>query len=130
MNHWVYLEFVLVCFCACTSVLCFLRIIFLRIKLVPLRSNFQGRLWLVDPEAYKTIYPMLGFRRVWSINPFKDYIVAKGVNADAELVELEKKINAPVKYGLLTALWIPGGFFTAVVIMFIFDAFLKNLNQH
>jgi len=51
--------------------------------------------------------------------------VEKGTNADPELSRLEKKINAPVQYGLITVLLIPIGVIAAVAVIFIFDHFVK-----
>jgi hypothetical protein len=125
MNYWSYLEMGLVLLCLGTLVFCFARISLLVLKVFALSLKFQNRLGVVDPTAYKSLSPFI-------IHPFwvKNYIVKKDVDADPELLELERKINAPVKYGLLTVLLMFGGFIDAGTIMFIFDAFLKNLNRH
>lgn len=126
MKYLTCLEMVMVLMCLGSSMFCFGRISLLIIQNGLLAMKFGNRLAIVDSTSFKSVFPFFGKTSPWRM---KKYIAEKGQEIDPELLDLYKKINSPVKYGLLTVLMIPGGVIFAGAIMLIFDAYLKNLNR-
>lgn len=121
-------EIILVLLCIVVTITSFIRLIVLGWKVNGFARSFRERIAVIDPEGYKSIFTFWGVPYYGSNQAFliKKYIAEKGNNADSELSALEKKINAPVNFGLLTVLLIPGGFISAVAVVYLFEIFHKT----
>jgi hypothetical protein len=105
-----------------TTFICTVRLFLLVWKYFWLSKRFKDHLNHIDPIAYLSIYtfqgrPSRSISQIWAI---KNYLAEKGKDADPELLELRKRLDSPVKWGLLTVLMIPGGIIFAGVIMTFF----------
>ncbi len=122
------LELSLVLACLLTSVLAALRLLIQSWWTERLARRFRKRLALVDPNSEDSVYPFWGLPFSGSIrdDSAKDYIRMKGRRADPELVELERRLNVPFRYGWLNLALVPGGYIAAVVLVYLFENVLKH----
>jgi hypothetical protein len=129
-NDTELIEMILVLSCLTTSVACFARLFMHTMKKTALAKKFKARLAAVDPKASEAIYEKWGIKdfQLNAAFSIEQYMIEKGKDADAELVELESQINAPFKHAWLTVSLIPGGFIAAIAVIVVFDAYLKNFN--